>query len=75
MLKNAQKAVDKMGKNMDRMIKVSEEIIPRNDNILSPKHAVEQTKEETKKILGQPKGEVISNKYLKRIKDFVGDGL
>jgi hypothetical protein len=57
------------------MIERSEEMIPRKNNVLSPKGVWDKKPEETEKILGQPRGETMSNKYLKRFKEISGEGL
>jgi hypothetical protein len=75
MLDKAMKEVNKRAKNLTGMIERSEEMIPRNDNVLSPKKAWTKKPEETKKILGVKRGEFMSNKYLEEAKDVLGDHL
>lgn len=65
----------KESKGLMGMIERSEEMIPRKDGVLSPKRVFTVSNKETKKILGQPKGEAMSNKYLEDVKDFLGDHL
>ncbi len=76
MLDKAMKEVNKRAKNLGGMIERAEEIIPRKDNVLSPKKAWTKKPEESKKILGNPlKNKAMSNKYLEDVKDFLGDHL
>jgi|WetSurMetagenome_2_1015567.scaffolds.fasta_scaffold112655_2 hypothetical protein len=52
------------------MIERSEEMIPRKDNVLSPKGVWDKKPEDTKKILGNAlNNNVMSNDYLKRAKE------
>ena len=76
MLDKAMKEVSKRSKNLGGMIERAEEMIPRKDNVLSPKRAWDKKPEETKKILGNTlNNKVMSNDYLDRAKDVLDDHL
>jgi hypothetical protein len=76
MLDKAMKEVNKRAKSLTGMIERSEEMIPRKDNVLSPKKAWTKSPEETKKILGvTPRMKLMSNSYLKTVKDALEDHL
>ena len=53
------------------MIERSEEMIPRKDNVLSPKGVWDKDPDETKKIVGNTlNNTMMSNNYYKKAKDF-----
>jgi hypothetical protein len=53
------------------MIERSEEMIPRKNNVLSPKGVWDKKPEETEKIMGNTlNNTMMSNNYYKKAKDF-----
>ena len=54
------------------MIERSEEMIPRKNDVLSPKRAWDKKPEETERILGNTlNNNMMSNNYLNRARDLV----
>ena len=61
----------KGNKGLMGMIERSEEMIPRKNDVLSPKRAWDKKPEETEKILGNTlNNTMMSNDYYKKAKDF-----
>ena len=75
MLDKAMDEVKRREKRLHGMIETAEEMIPRKDGVLSPKNAWKKSPKETKKILGHPRGEFMSNSYLEDAKEVLGDHL